>query len=99
MNVKIVKMISGEELIGEFDELTNVITNPVVMIPVSKEKIAFQPWLPYSEDKEYTLKEEHIQLVATPSNTITNEYSRYMAQVLLFLVMQEGICHKFFLVL
>ena len=76
MNVKIVKLTSGEELFGEFDEETNVITNPVVMIPVSKEKIAFQPWLPYSEDKDYYLKPEHIQIVATAADTITNEYSR-----------------------
>ena len=60
MNVKIVKLTSGEELFGEFDEETNIIKNPVVMIPVSKEKIAFQPWLPYSEDKDYKIKEEHI---------------------------------------
>jgi len=76
MNVKIVKLTSGEELFGEFDEETNVIKNPVVMIPVSKEKIAFQPWLPYSEDKDYKLKPEHIQIVATAANTITNEYNR-----------------------
>ena len=76
MNVKIVKLTSGEELFGEFDEVTNVIKNPVVMIPVSKEKIAFQPWLPYSEDKDYKLKEEHIQIIATAANTITNEYNR-----------------------
>jgi hypothetical protein len=76
MNVKIVKLTSGEELFGEFDEETNVIKNPVVMIPVSKEKIAFQPWLPYSEDKDYTIKPEHIQIVATAAKLITNEYSR-----------------------
>lgn len=76
MNVKIVKMISGEELIGDYDEETRVIKNPVVMIPVNKEQIAFQPWLPYAEDKEYTLKEEQINVVANPSTTIKNEYSR-----------------------
>jgi hypothetical protein len=76
MNVKIVKMTSGEELIGEFDEETNVIKNPVVMIPVSKEKIAFQPWLPYSEDKEFKLKEQQIHIVANPSTLLVNEYSR-----------------------
>ena len=76
MNVKIVKLTSGEELFGEFDEENSVIKNPVVMIPVSKEQIAFQPWLPYSEDKDYTLKTEHILIVATAANTITNEYSR-----------------------
>ena len=76
MNVKIVKMISGEELIGDYDEKTNVIVNPVVMIPVSKEQIAFQPWLPYSEDKEFSLKESAINIVANPSTTIVNEYNR-----------------------
>ena len=76
MIVKIVKLTSGEELFGEFDEETSVITNPVVMIPVSKEKIAFQPWLPYSEDKDYKLKPDHIQIVATAAKTISNEYSR-----------------------
>ena len=76
MNVKIVKLTSGEELFGEFDTETSIIKNPVVMIPVSKEQIAFQPWLPYSEDKDYTLKPEHILIIATAANTITNEYSR-----------------------
>ena len=76
MNVKIVKIISGEELIGEYDEETTTIINPVVMIPVSKEKIAFQPWVPYSEDKEFKLKESMILVVATPSKLITNEFNR-----------------------
>tara|TARA_B110000467_G_scaffold91774_1_gene82886 strand:- start:1568 stop:1849 length:282 start_codon:yes stop_codon:yes gene_type:complete len=76
MIVKIIKMVGGEELIGEFDEDTNVITNPVVMIPVSKEQIAFQPWMPYSEDKEYKLKEVQIHVIANPSSVIVNEYSR-----------------------
>lgn len=76
MNVKIVRMSNGEEIIGEFDDVLNVIKNPVVMIPVNKEKIGLQPWLPYSEDTSYTLKEEQIQIIANPSKTIANEYSR-----------------------
>ena len=76
MNVKIVKFVSGEEIIGEWDEETSLIKNPVVMIPVDKNKIAFQPWLPYAEDKEYKLKEAQIHVVANPSSTIVNEYNR-----------------------
>ena len=76
VSVQIVKLLSGEELIGMFDEATYTIKNPVVMIPVNKDKIAFQPWLPYAEDKEFQLKEEHISVIATPSKTITNEYNR-----------------------
>ena len=76
MNVKIIKLISGEELIGEFDEKTNTITNPVVMIPVNNKSIGFSPWMPYSEDKSFILKEEQIQIIATPSKVIANEYSK-----------------------
>lgn len=76
MNIKIVKLFNGEELIGEYNEKTSVIKNPVVMIPVNKEQIAFQPWLPYAEDKEYSIKKEHIVITATPTSTILNEYNR-----------------------
>ena len=76
MNVKIIKLISGEELIGEFDEKTNTITNPVVMIPVNDKSIGFGPWMPYSEDKSFILKEEQIQIIASPSKVISNEYSK-----------------------
>ena len=76
VSVKIVKLLSGEELIGEFDEGTYTIKNPVVMIPVDNQKIAFSPWMAYSEDKEFKLKEEQVSVIATPSKTITNEYNR-----------------------
>ena len=76
MNVKIIKLISGEELIGEFDEKTNTITNPVVMIPVNNKSIGFSPWMPYSEDKIFQLNKEHVMLVCEPSKIITNEYNR-----------------------
>jgi hypothetical protein len=76
VNVKIVKLISGEELIGEYDEEKTIITNPVVMIPVNNEKIAFSPWMPYADDKTFTLKEDQLLVIANPSKTIANEYSR-----------------------
>ena len=76
MNVKIVKLISGEELIGEYDEVKYTITHPVVMIPVNNEKIAFSPWMPYADDKTFTLKEDQLLVIANPSKTIANEYSR-----------------------
>lgn len=76
VSVKIVRLVSGEELIGEFDEEKHTIKNPVVMVPVNNEKIAFQPWIPYSEDKEFQLKEKQVSVIATPSKTIVNEYNR-----------------------
>ncbi len=76
VNVKIVKLTNGEELIGEFDEKNFIITNPVVMIPLNEKSIGFNPWMPYAENKEFKLKEEQIQVVADPSKTIANEWNK-----------------------
>ena len=76
MNIKVVRLISSEELIGDWNEETNTITNPVVMIPVAKDQLGFQPWIPYSEEEEMTFKEQHIVVVLTPDNKLQNEYNR-----------------------
>jgi len=76
MNIKIVRIVSGEELIGDWNKETNTITNPVVMIPVAKDQLGFQPWVPYSEEEEMVLKEQHIVVVLTPDKKLQNEYNR-----------------------
>tara|TARA_B110000285_G_C14935481_1_gene519358 strand:- start:548 stop:826 length:279 start_codon:yes stop_codon:yes gene_type:complete len=76
MNIKIVRIISGEELVGEWNETTLVITNPVIMVPVSKDQIGFAPWLPLSDDEDIQLKEQHILTVVTPEDKLQNEYNR-----------------------
>ena len=91
MNIKIVRIVSGEELIGEWNEKTNTITSPVVMIPVAKDQLGFQPWIPYSEDEAMTFKEQHIVIVVTPDTKLQNEYSRVYGSGLL--VPEEKIIH------
>jgi hypothetical protein len=76
MNIKVVKIITAEELIGEWDQEKNTITNPVVMIPVSKDQVGFQPWVPLAKEEEIILKEEHIMVVLTPDTKLQNEYNR-----------------------
>ena len=76
MNIKIVRLISGEELIGEWNDKQNIITSPVIMVPVSKDQIGFQPWMPLSEDEDIQLKEQHILTVVSPEAKLQNEYSR-----------------------
>ena len=74
-DVKIVRLVSGEELIGKFNEDSKIISEPVVMIPTDKG-VGFGRWIPYSEESEYILKEAHIIVVCTPSTLILNEYNR-----------------------
>ena len=91
MNVKIVRLISGEELIGDWDEEKKIIINPVVMFPIAKAQLGFQPWIPYAEEEEVPLKEQHIVVVLTPDTKLQNEYSRVYGSGLI--VPEENIIH------
>ena len=91
MNIKIVRIVSGEELIGDWNKETNTITNPVVMIPIAKDQLGFQPWIPYSEEEEMTFKEQHIVVVLTPDNKLQNEYNRVFGSGLV--VPEDKIIH------
>ena len=76
MNIRVVRLISGEELIGDWNDETNTITGPVVMVPIGKDQLGFQPWIPYSDDEEMTFKEQHIMVILTPDNKLQNEYNK-----------------------
>ena len=91
MNVKIIRLVSTEELIGDWNEETKTVTNPVVMIPVAKDKLGFQPWIPYAEEEEVPLKEEHIVVVLTPDKKLQNEYNRVYGSGLI--VPDENLIH------
>ena len=91
MNIKAVRLVSGEELIGDWNENTNTITSPVVLVHVAKDQLGFQPWIPYSEDEAMTFKDQHIVVVLTPDTKLQNEYNRVFGSGLL--VPEENIIH------
>ena len=76
MNIKVLRLVTAEELIGEWDQEKSSIINPVVMVPVSKDKIGFQPWITLSDDDEIFLKDQHIMAIVTPDIKLQNEYNR-----------------------
>ena len=76
MNIKVIRLVTAEELIGEWNEEKSSIMNPVVMVPVSKDKIGFQPWITLSDEEEISLKDQHIMAVVTPDIKLQNEYNR-----------------------
>ena len=76
MNIKVVRMVSGEELVGEWNEEENSISIPVVMVPMAKDKLGFAPWLPYAKEEKFILKDQHIMVIGTPDTNLINEYNR-----------------------
>ena len=76
MNIKVLRLVTAEELIGEWDQEKGSIVNPVVMVPVAKDKIGFQPWITLGGDEEIFLKDQHIMAIVTPDKKLQNEYNR-----------------------
>jgi len=52
--VKIVRLISGEEIIGNFSQTKTTITlkDPCVLVPTQEGKLMFVRWIPYGQIKD-----------------------------------------------
>jgi len=87
MNLYIVRLITGEDLIGDLDvvktlnhehkkyKMKNV---GIVQLVPTKEGvgISLYPYAPYAADNEFIFKEEHVMTTYKPSVDLENNYSR-----------------------
>ena len=77
--VKIVRMGTGEEIIGKVTDNGDscTIKNPAIIIPAGEGKIGLAPYLPYAEIKENGLEvyKNHIMFIANPMKEFVNEYN------------------------
>lgn len=83
MNIQCLRLISGEDLIGEVElriEGSVTITDPcaIVMIPAAQNQftIGLAPFLPFASKKEFTFNPEDIMLRFDPATELRNEYTR-----------------------
>jgi hypothetical protein len=83
-NLKILKMISGEELLAEVltETDTHITTkNPVrVIVMPSKANpqtptVGFAPWADFSEEKEFTIHKAHVIVSMKPVQEFVSQYN------------------------
>lgn len=84
MSVKIIKLITGEELLGEIlpsSEVICKVKNPVRIVVMPNKidpktpNIGFAPWAEFSDDKEFELDKSHVLAIMTPINEFVNQYN------------------------
>lgn len=84
MSVKIIKLITGEELLGEIlpsSEVICKVKNPVRIVVMPNKidpktpNIGFAPWAEFSDDKEFILDKSHVLAIMTPINEFVNQYN------------------------
>lgn len=82
MSAQILKLITGEELIGKViaqDDLTVTIDNPanIHMAPTqdSRMQLYLIPYAPYAEKDQFTLKQKHVIMQYEPNIDLLNKYN------------------------
>lgn len=83
-NIKIVRLINGEELLGEILPSTDVVCkmkNPVRIVVMPNKldpktpNVGFAPWAEFSDDKEFTIDKRHVLAIINPIKEFVNQYN------------------------
>jgi hypothetical protein len=79
MNVKLIRMWSGEDVIADLvGDLADriVIRNPIVAIPTGNGQMGFAPWSPLLKDKDVDLEitKNYIVYISEAQEQIVEQY-------------------------
>ena len=79
MNVKLIRMWSGEDVIADLkDNLSEiiVITNPIVAVPAGNGQMGFAPWSPLlkGKDEEIEVSKKYVVYIAEAQEQIVDNY-------------------------
>jgi len=82
-NVKILKLISGEEILADVSVTSQVVVlrNPVRVIVMPNKldpktpQVGFAPWAEFSDDKSFTIDMSHVICIMTPVKEFVNQYN------------------------
>jgi hypothetical protein len=79
MNVKLIRMWSGEDVIADqVGDLTDsiVIRNPIVAIPAGNGQMGFAPWSPLLKEKNVDLEvsKKYVVYINEPQEQIVDSY-------------------------
>ena len=85
MNVKLIRMWSGEDVIADLVEQDDyiVISNPIVAIPSGNGQLGFSPWSPLLKDKDEKIKVSwrYVVYIADTQEQIVEQYEQMFSVI------------------
>ena len=86
MNVKLIRMWSGEDIIADLvGDLTDtiVIRNPIVAIPAGQGQMGFAPWSPLLKEKNIDVEvtKKYVVYVNEPQEDIADQYQQMFSTI------------------
>ena len=88
MNVKLIKMASGEDVVAELIRLEGrenvVINNPIVMVPQRDGQVGFAPWSPFLSDdvNELSIKASYVVYISDPKPGVIDNYTQIFSPII-----------------
>ena len=85
MNVKLLRLKSGEDVIADVTlvdtEDTIKIENPAMLMPTGQQQgghmqMGFGPWAPFSDDKNFEIPRDWVGYISTPNKDLLNQYNQ-----------------------
>lgn len=83
MDIKIVKLVTGEQLLTEFAQVGPEkvqLTKPMMLIP-GPEGIQTMPWLMLAKKEEVVIEKCHIMAVFDPKDELVNGYKQQVGAI------------------
>jgi hypothetical protein len=81
MNIKLVRLITGEDIVCEFKQEEDhvQITNPLMLYmqpgqQSAQPKVGLVPWMHYSSDKDFLISNDRIVVVSEPVEELSRQY-------------------------
>lgn len=73
--MKLVRLTSGEEIIGKVRESADSIkiTDAFALVATEPGKIGFIPFMPYAKDQEFTINKRFVMMVLEPMDQMVDQ--------------------------
>jgi hypothetical protein len=86
MNVKLIRMWSGEDVIADqVGDLTDsiIVRNPIVAIPAGNGQMGFAPWSPLLKDKNIDLEvsKKYVVYISEAQEQIVEQYEQMFSVI------------------
>ena len=88
MNVKLIRMHSGEDVIADLineDSQQLQVSNPIVLVPGRDGTVGFAPWSPviHPDVKTIFVKASYVVYVTDPNDDVVNNYNQIFSPLTL----------------
>jgi hypothetical protein len=81
MEIKIIRLLSGEEILTGWNEEANIVDTPIGMVTTPEGQINFTPYVPYSDSTEMEIPDRSILWIVNPTQELVDKYKEMTGQI------------------